>query len=426
MRRALAVAALAGTLLTTAGCPAGRDRSADPTPPPSTAAPSALPGRPTDASTGLPAYAGPPADAPASAGPVSAVRGAVDLTPGAQAYYSRAEAAVAAPGGAYVVLTRERLQPAQELLTVRTTGDGLALTGSVRIPRIVAVEGMYLLPDGGVLVAGRLPSGDYGFDVLDPATGAARSVPVVPHAAGTTTLLGRSALSSDQRTLYLFVSAERAAGTREVLTAVDVATGRRLAERDLGADVAAVSSTPVGRQLADLVARPGGGVTLVFDAAPTDVAVDRIPTLLPYDGGLTPDGGAVRATSLSERAETQAVAAGVDGTVFLLVKVPDGSWILAVPDRGGAGPVLAQLPDRIFDYALSVEPAQVWALLPAAEGVRPVDLTSGEVRPPVGIGCPAGRDVRTILRAPDGAGVLLLGQCRTPRGWTQMLWSAGP
>ena len=45
-----------------------------------------------------------------------------------------------------------------------------------------------------------------------------------------------------------------------------------LAHRDLADDVAAASTLPIGRQLAGLVARPGGGATVVFDASPTDVA----------------------------------------------------------------------------------------------------------------------------------------------------------
>ena len=56
----------AGLLLTLTGCPAGEVRDPEPT-----AAPSddqSLPGRPTNASTDLPAYAGPPADAPPSVG----------------------------------------------------------------------------------------------------------------------------------------------------------------------------------------------------------------------------------------------------------------------------------------------------------------------------------------------------------------------
>ena len=111
-----------------------------------------------------------------------------------------------------------------------------------------------------------------------------------------------------------------------------------LAQRDLADDVAAASQFPIGRQLAGLVARPGGGATLVFDASPTAVAEGRIPTLLTYDAGLVPVGGPVRATGLAEGAETQSVAGAADGTVFLLVAVEDGAWILGIPDGGGRRP----------------------------------------------------------------------------------------
>ena len=69
--------------------------------------------------------------------------------------------------------------------------------------------------------------------------------------------------------------------------------------------------------------------------------------------------------------------------MFLLVAVDDGAWVLGVPDGGGAGPLLAQLEDRIYSYALVVEPAQVWAVIPAPTGAAAVDLTTGELRGPV-------------------------------------------
>jgi hypothetical protein len=90
---------LAGALLATAsGCPPGAPRVREPSPsvPSST---QALPARPTDASVGLPAYAGPPADAPASAGPLTTLRAAVDLTPATVGAFWRADAVVAAPDG---------------------------------------------------------------------------------------------------------------------------------------------------------------------------------------------------------------------------------------------------------------------------------------------------------------------------------------
>jgi hypothetical protein len=201
---------------------------------------------------------------------------------------------------------------------------------------------------------------------------------------------------------------------------VDVATGRVLAERDLAEDVAASSTYPVGDQVAGLLPRPAGGVTLVFDASPTEVPEDRIPTLLRYDADLRPVGPSTRATGLSEGAETQSVAATADGTVFLLAAVEDGSWLLAVPDGGGAGPLLAQLADRVYGYALTVEPAQVWAVLPSPVGVRAVDLTTGEAFGPVGFECYRRLDVRDLYPAEDGA--IAIGECDSPRADTQLLW----
>jgi hypothetical protein len=189
-------------------------------------------------------------------------------------------------------------------------------------------------------------------------------------------------------------------------------------------DVARASTGPIGGQLGGLVARPGGGITLAFDASPTPIAQRRVPTLLAFDAALRPVGDPVRAAALGEHAEIQAVAGAADGTVFLLVEVPDGAWVLAVPDGGGAGPVLAQVDDRVFDYALSVEPAQRWALVPAPEGARAVDLTTGEVRPPFDVGCGPGTDVAGL--AQDREGALLVGQCDTDGAATPMVWFAGP
>jgi len=410
-----------------AGCTTGRERAPEPTPSPLTSH-SALPGRPTDASTGLPGYTGPPPDAPPSAGPLTALRATVDLTPATEGAFWRADAAVAAPdGGAYVVLSSEQ-QPdrPQRLATVAVTGDGFAVAGAVGVPRVDDVVGTHLLADGTVAVVGRLPSSALGVEVVDPRGGAVRAVPVVPLPRGTTSADARSALAPDGRTLYLATTVTDGAGTVDRLAAVDVTGGRVVASRGLVDDVSLASTYPIGRQLAGLVPRPAGGVTVVFDASPTDVAVRRIPTLLRYDAALAPDGDPVRVTDLAEGAETQAVAAGADGTVFLVVNVRGGAWVLAVPDGGGAGPVLVQLEDRVFDYALTVEPAQEWALLPAPEGIRAVDLRTGDIRAPLPLGCASGPDVRRIVPAWGGTGALVVGQCDVGSRWVEMLWVAGP
>ena len=409
------------TALVLTGCPAATP-SAD-TPATSSAG---LPGRPTGPLP--PVYEGPPADAPPSAGPLTSVRAAVDLTPAIPGYFSRAEAVVPAPdGGAYVVVSPEQPGPRQQLVTVAGAAGGYAITRSVPIPEIADVSTLHLLPDGTLAVTGRLqtagvPGGGYGFHVVDPVTGTARTTSF-PYGKGAVSSFGRAALAPDGRTLYLFLSVVTQPRTRERLVAVDPLTGDVLAEQDLDDDVAAVSRTPAESEVSGLVARPGGGVTLAFDATPEATRSERVPTLLTFDARLAPVGAPVGVTTLSEGGETQAIAGGADGTVFVVVEVTEGAWILAVPDAGGAGPVLVQLADHLYDYSLAVEPAQVWGLLPAYEGARAVDLTTGEIRQPVDVGCP-GQDVRGMV--PAEAGALLIGECNSPRTRTQVLWFLGP
>jgi hypothetical protein len=418
----LGVAVLTALLLLLAGCPVSPPSAA----PPATSSPAEPPGRPS--APPQPIYDGPPPDAPASAGPLTSVRAAVDLTPAIPGYFSRAEPAVAAPdGGAYVVVSPEQPGPRQQLVTVAGAAGGYAIVRSVPIPDVADVSSLHVLPDGTVAVTGRLqppgkPGAGYGFHVVDPVTGAARTTSV-PYGEGAVASFGHTALSPDGRTLYLFLSVETDGQDRERLLAVDPVSGATVVERDLTDDVAAVSQAPAGHEVAGLVPRPGGGVTLAFDASPDATRRERIPTLLTFDAQLRPVGAPVGVTTLSEGGETQAIAAGVDGTVFLVVEVTEGAWIMAVPDAGGAGPVLVQLEDHLYDYALAVEPAQVWALLPAYWGARAVDLTTREIRDAVDVGCP-GRDVRSIVSTTDGA--LLIGQCNTPRTRTQMLWFLGP
>jgi hypothetical protein len=422
-RRWRAAAALGGCVVALTACPAAPERVPEEptTAPPSTA--QALPGLPTGASTGLPAYEGPPGDAPSTAGPLLGLRAAVDLTAATPRVFARAQAAVGAPdGGAHVVLTPADADLEQRLVTVGGPGAGYPITGSVPMPRVAAVWGMHLQDDGTVAVVGQLAEGGYGAVVVDPVSGAGRSVLLLPAPDGRTSVDGRSAAQGTR--LHLFVTLETGDGRVERLVAADLGTGRVLAVRDVAEEVAAASRLPVGSQFGGLVPRPGGGVTLAFDASPTDVAEERIPTLLSYDARLAPVGEPVRVTDLAEGAEIQAVTGTGDGTVFLLVEVRDATWVLAVPDGGGAGPVLAQLSDRIYDYALVVEPAQVWGLLPAAEGVRAVDLSTGEVAGPLPLDCGPNLDVTQVL--PGAEGAVLLGECDDPREDTQMVWFLGP
>ena len=421
--RRLGIAAVAAcVLLTLSGCPVGEERPAE-----DSALPGAPdPGRETDASTGLPEYSGPPADAPRSAGPPGSVVAAVDLTAAAPGIFSRVDAAVAVPDGRVLVaLSPVGVSGPPVLGTVQ----GAAVAGSVPMTGVQDLWGLHPLADGTVVATGSLRAPDgrragYGTAVVDPRAGTVRTTVVVPYTGKTRFALGRSALAPDGRTLYLFVSTRTAAGPDERLVLLDSASGTVRVERDLGAVVATASESPAGHELAGLVPQPDGGVTLVLDATPDRTRAGRIPTLITLDPRLDPVGEPVRVTSLAEQAQTHAVAAGTDGTTFLVAEVRDGAWVLAVPPGGGAGPVLAQFEDD-FDYGLVVEPAQVWGLLPAREGARAVDLTTGELRPPVDVGCP-GRDIRGLFPGADGGSALLIGECNSPRTRTQMLWLLGP
>ncbi len=435
-RALVAVAASAAVLTTLTGCrigvdpPRAAEASGSAVPDGGrTAAPS--PARQTDASTGLFVYDGPPDDAPPSRGPVTTLGAVVDLTAAAPGIFSAVEYAVAAPDGAvHVALTPVNDRRPPSLGTVERTGAGYAVTGSVPMTGVDDLWGMHLLADGTVAVTGSLRTADghragYGAAVIDPRKGTVRTTVVEPITGKTRFAFGRSALNPDGRTLYMFVSTDGRAGWRERLVTVDLTTGTMVDERDLTSDIAEASDSPAGHEVAGLVPLPHGGVTLALDASPDARRPERIPTLLTYTPWLDRVGDPVRVTSLAEAAEIQAVAGGIDGTAFLVVQVRDGAWVLAVPPGGGAGPVLAQLDDNSYDYALAVEPAQVWGLVPAREGARPVDLTTGEIRPAVDVGCP-GRDVRGIFPGPKGMGALVIGQCNAPRTRTQMLWILGP
>lgn len=416
--RPAAPAVAIGLLLVLGGCPARfEDRGRGPMP----SAGDLGPARPTDPSTDLPAYTGPPSGGPPSAGPVTRVRAAIDLTPATPGVFARLVAAVAAPdGGAFALLTPADRALPQSLANVR--GD--AIVGTVPMPRVEDVWGMHLASDGSVLVSGHLGAEGYGLRAVDPDNGTVRTTVVLPPQDDVRLSAGRSALSPDAGTLHLVLSVTTGNGVSERLAAVDVESGRVLAERDMTDDVASVSTRPVGDQLAGLLPRPGGGVTVVFDASPTEIPEDRIPTLLRYRADLEPAGPPVSTTGLTEGAETLSVAGADDGAVFLLVAVEDGSWLLAVPDSGGAGPLLAQLEDRVYGYALTVEAAQVWAVLPSPVGARAVDLTTGDALGPVGFGCYRRLDVLDLFPAEPGA--VAIGECDSPREDTQFLWFLVP
>ncbi|MGY1601610.1 hypothetical protein [Geodermatophilus sp. SYSU D00815] len=394
---------------------------------------------PTAASTGEPVYAGPPEGAPPSAGPAATLH-AVELSsayPGVDRSFSEF-ATASLDGGAHVVL-RDDDYTGMRMVTVGATGDGFAVTGSVVVPTVSEVSGMHPLADGTVLVAGQFAADssggpgetpDYGYEVVDPATGEADVVVVLPHAQGTDFSYEQSALSPDGATLYLYVGyslheTDSRPDPQEVgrLFAVDVASGEVLAERDVVPDLASLSTYTSGVWSRGLVARPDGGASLVFDATPSAADEEALlPTVLSYDGDLEPT-GVVQVTDPGPSVETRAVAAGVDGTVFLTVVGRDGPRVLAVGDGASSAVALADHPDGYVGHGLAVEPGQGWAHLYTEAAVQPVDLATGEVGAALPLEC-EGQGVRDLFSGRDGVVAVLVGECDSPAERTQYLWLA--
>jgi hypothetical protein len=172
-----------------------------------------------------------------------------------------------------------------------------------------------------------------------------------------------------------------------------------------------------------LFPRAAGGVEVLFDAFPTD-GLRIVPTLLRYDAALEPVGRPAQLTQGQPSAETQAAALAPDGTLYISAEARDGDLLLAVPPGGTSATRLLALAGHTFDYALAVEPAGQWVLLPARGGVRAVDLSTGG-QTPVDVGCRSRPQVRGIVPG-RGAGALLLGECDAPRPGTPHVWFAGP
>ena len=413
-------AALAGLLLLT-GCPAG-DGSADPAPRTS-AAPSAA----QSPSSAEPS-AGPSADEddPADALPLTTLRAVVDLTPAAPGPSAVVTGAAGSPdGGAYVVLSAPGRPHQRSLVTVAPVHGRFMPTHAVPLPHIGHVGDVHLLGDGTVLVSGQfaVPDPGYGYAVVVPTTGVARTVIVVPYEDGAEVEHGKSVVSPDGATLHLFLAGDRGRGDR--LVAADVATGRLLALRELDEDVLFASTRPLDPWSARLLARPTGGVVLAFDARPTDRSRSRVPTLLSYDSALAPEGPPVRITRLAEAARLQAVAAGTDGTVYVSVATPERDQILAVPDGGGSATRMLDRARRGFDSALVVDPWRGWALLPTESGVEAVNLVTGRATP-IDLDCAWPGPVRDVVPAATGAGAVLVGRCHGPAPGGPMLWLVGP
>lgn len=330
--------------------------------------------------------------------------GSVDLSAAVGGVPASATAAVAEPdGGADVVVTPDDPGLPPRLVTLGSTLDPLT---AVAVPELRRLWGLQRLPNGAVLLAGEVGAG-LGFAVVDPRTGAQRTVVVRP--PGDEAMAGSSLLSPDGGTVYLLLGEE--------LLAVDVASGAVVADRDLSDDVGAVSGSVLPAYATWLVPALGG-VGLLFDAWPDETGA-AVPALLAFGPDLTP----VPSAGLLDGASGSiaAVATAADGTLFLTVSRPDGAHLLALP-AGEEATALVRLESSVLSYALAVDPWQGWAMTPAPGGVQAVNLVTGSSRR-VDVGCSLDGTVRALAPGHRPTTVLTPGRCDAPAAGTPMLWA---
>jgi hypothetical protein len=373
-----------------------------------------------------PVLAAPPVDGLPYAAPVPAVLATVDLSPAVPGLAATPTAAVGAPdGGAFVLLSSPDLGLPHYLTMVSRNGSGYAITGSVPIPRLRPVWDLHALANGTVLVSGQFrgdPPG-YGFLSVDPPSGTVSRTVVIPFEEGTDLAHGSSVLSPDEKTITLFLSSFTDGRQLDLLMSADTSTGRFRDGRDLYEEVRAVSETGIGPWSTWLFARPDGGVDLVFDAYPRGAGIVGVPTLMRYDDALEPVGGPLSMAGVADAARLRAAATTPDGTVFVRLDVPDGTSLIELPPSGSSRIRALDLPESADDDALVVDRAGAWALVPAVEGARAVDLATGGSTP-VDVGCAPGVD--QLLPGLGGASALMLGRCGPRGAAVPTLWIMGP
>jgi hypothetical protein len=131
----------------------------------------------------------------------------------------------------------------------------------------------------------------------------------------------------------------------------------------------------------------------------------------------------VPVTGAVDDARLRAATVAADGTVFVRVETTDGAGLVELSPAGRSSARLLDFPGAAGDDALVVDPAQNWALVPATEGARTVDLTTGGSTA-VDVGCAPGID--HLLPGLGGVSALMLGRCGPRGAAVPTLWIAGP
>jgi hypothetical protein len=363
-----------------------------------------------------------------SAGPLAELRASVDLQQVAPDASPYPMFATAGPDAVYVVV-RSQTEGTTWLVTVAEDGGEFDVVESVEIPGFNQVEftgAMDVLPGGDVLVAGQftLPESpadpqEYGWTVVDPASGAVARTVVVPTPSG----FGvgtHSALSEDGRTLVTYVPSSVTGTNDRTLFSFDVATGAVIATHDVNADPVAAAYPSL--HATALLARPGGGAVLVLDAGQDGMFETSSPVVAFYGADLQPQGEPV---VLADPGVTDAEGAviGLDGTV--VVSFDNGRFV-AVPDGGTQDlPLVSVSGDLLRFDTFTLEPAQQWAMVSQAYAAAPFDLTTGEAADPVDTGCRSGQGVRWVFPGADASTALMLGLCEDDDQRGQRLWIVG-
>jgi hypothetical protein len=164
-------------------------------------------------------------------------------------------------------------------------------------------------------------------------------------------------------------------------------------------------------------------VVLLYGSVPPEGAGEPVPTLLAYDADLQPAGSRL-AAGRRPFGETRAVATNAAGTIYAAAESPDGDWLLAAPPSDGPVRRILELADRSTAFTFVVDPAGQWLLLPAEDGVRAVDLATGDARP-IPVGCATGYPARYLYPGTGDVAALVLGACANRAQRIPMLWIIG-
>ena len=393
---------LAALLLTACPSPAARD-DADAT---------HRTARPIESGLSAPVTAVPD-DGQATTEPAVTVDLALGSAPGAHAL----DVSGTFEGGAGVLVGESPSGRAPHIVLVSADGRR---TGPIAVPGLASAEDLHGLPEDSMLVTGRLADEEaLGYAVLDPATGAARTVAAVPLDEATSRAAAASTVSPDGRTVWLFSTMLVDGRFQYLLTAHDVATGEPVAARDLFPELRAIHLPEQELELVGLARSAEGGVVLAVNAYPRETSPFARPLVLAYDAALEPVGDPVPLSPPEALVTARALTTSADGTTFVVLRGPTHSWLVALPPDGRGPEPLLEMSGFGFTDELVLD-ADGRAVLPGRLGARTVDLSTGATTD-IDLGCAGVVTVRAFESPPRG-GTWILGGCLEESRLRPVLW----